>query len=258
MGSVDTAWASWTSDVEQWLRASQALTNEKAEHAIGSTPSLRSGSHRVAGRQSVAERSLRRHIRRLKKAQLHCRRGRVPPEGLIRSLSNLRLPEPESLAISEGRLVEPLVLLVLVLTFCRVSNTTQLLPNGAATCKALLRRASGCGTTKLLLRSWNCRMAQSSLSRPLLWSTCPALETVLGQHEQHGEPSAALQRFWDKYEGDLCAPQLLFPALQPIRSGNIRKAVQKMLHLSIALPFNAGWPPDRPQILKQRLLFMNS
>ena len=31
LGSVDTAWAAWTSDVEEWLRASHALSPERLE-----------------------------------------------------------------------------------------------------------------------------------------------------------------------------------------------------------------------------------
>ena len=231
LGSVDTAWASWASDVEQWLRASQALTNEKAERAIGSTPSLRSGCHRVAGRQSVAERSLRRHIRRLKEAQLHCRRGRVPPEGLIRSLSNLRLPEPESLAISESRFGRALVL---------ASDRLNILlskQHDAAVAKWRGDMQSTSKACKWLRRDEAAPQVLELQDGTVVTQPACAVEylrqhwkTVFGQHEQQGDPSADLRRFWDKYEGFLRAPRIPFPALQPIRSGNIRKAVQKMLH----------------------------
>ena len=229
LSSVDTAWVSWTSDIERWLRASQALANDKAERALGSTPCLRSGSHRVAGRQSVAERSLRRHIRRLKEAQLHCRRGRVPPQDLLRSLAQPQLPEPESLAIAECRFGSALGLasnrLNVLLSLqhdAAVHKWRSDMQNTSKACKWLRRDEA---TPQVLELQDGTVVTQPAAAVEHLHQHW---KSVFGQQ---GETSADLHRFWSKYEGYLRAPRIPFPAhLRPIRSGNIRQAIQKMTH----------------------------
>ena len=229
LGSVDTAWLSWTSDIERWLRASQALANDKAERALGSAPCLRSGSHRVAGRQSVAERSLRRHIRRLKEAQLHCRRGRAPPQNLLRSLAQPRLPQPESLAIAEGRFGSALSLasdrLHVLLSLqhdAAVRKWRSDMQDTSKACKWLRRDEA---TPQVLELQDGTVVTQPAAAVEHLrqhW------KSVFGQQ---GQTSADLHSFWSKYEGYLRAPRIPFPAhLQPIRSSNLRQAIQKMIH----------------------------
>eukprot|EP00438_Fugacium_kawagutii_P030759 Skav215264 [mRNA] locus=scaffold2881:38182:47134:+ [translate_table: standard] len=77
------AWTLWSQNAEHWLQQSGVLASDKAERALGTLPRVTSGGHRVANMQCVAERQLRRRIRRLDEALvLSHKRCPIPP-GLL-------------------------------------------------------------------------------------------------------------------------------------------------------------------------------
>eukprot|EP00438_Fugacium_kawagutii_P017066 Skav215214 [mRNA] locus=scaffold1252:82926:90141:- [translate_table: standard] len=77
------AWTLWSQNAEHWLQQSGVLASDKAERALGTVPRVTSGGHRVANMQCVAERQLRRRIRRLDEALvLSHKRSPIPP-GLL-------------------------------------------------------------------------------------------------------------------------------------------------------------------------------
>ena len=80
------AWDLWSSNAESWLQAHGVLVSEKAERRLGSIPTLTSSAQRIASMQSIEERQLRRHIRRLDEALVMSRKGSLIPSKLFHNI----------------------------------------------------------------------------------------------------------------------------------------------------------------------------
>ena len=64
----ETAFKMWASDAEQWLVKSGLLQDQRPEKTLAESPKLLSGAHRMGSLQSLAERQIRRLLRRLQEA----------------------------------------------------------------------------------------------------------------------------------------------------------------------------------------------
>ena len=79
---TETAFKMWASDAEQWLVKSGLLQDQRPEKTLAESPKLLSGAHRMGSLQSLAERQIRRLLRRLQEAHFLQLQGRPVPTPL--------------------------------------------------------------------------------------------------------------------------------------------------------------------------------
>ncbi|CAL1145493.1 unnamed protein product [Cladocopium goreaui] len=99
----ETAFKMWASDAEQWLVKSGFLQDQRPEKTLADSPKLLSGAHRMGSLQSLAERQIRRLLRRLQEAHFLQLHGRPVPTPLRnRLICNGSVPQAERDAIKRG------------------------------------------------------------------------------------------------------------------------------------------------------------
>ena len=223
---LESAWTLWCSDAQKWLSEAGVLSSGACERPLGALPTLRSGNHKLSFRQSIAERQLRRLIRRLREAQKLQHLGRPVPATLAKALlrspacdrpgdrNDIRqarygaaalraqqrlqslLTEAQRKALSDWR--------TRVHTFegaCRWLRKEEAIPT-------VLQNEEG----KIL-----CQPAEAAKALSSFWAN------TFGCHA----PTPSEAPFWDFYGQFLQAPSVSFPVLSPITGTDLRKVARK-------------------------------
>ena len=99
---IDQAFHLWCSDVEKWLNHVLPPPSKEPERSLGSEPRTLHSTSRMGIAQSIEERQLRRHLRRLKECKTLAWKGRRPDRQLFRHLLSPLIPDDEKLLIRQG------------------------------------------------------------------------------------------------------------------------------------------------------------
>ncbi|CAL1143382.1 unnamed protein product [Cladocopium goreaui] len=103
LSNVDQAWLVWCQDIETWLTRNGILDQGRPERPLGSAPRVQTSTHAMGPLQPLAERKLRRWIRRLQEARKFSHLGYQLNPGLQKKLESTRdVPAPEKQAVRQA------------------------------------------------------------------------------------------------------------------------------------------------------------
>ena len=87
--SIDNLWAQWSADTEKFLQLSGILAKGTHYQHRGSQPKLWSAPSNLGSGQSIRERQLRRHLRRIHEILAQLQHGKRPDVRLVRKVKHM-------------------------------------------------------------------------------------------------------------------------------------------------------------------------